>query len=81
MSLNRNRVYKVRLVRSGIQGFLGFINENVVCRPVTKRCIFLNIHEFLTGKGIESHHGKSICTAIEVTAIVMNNVSSITDGR
>ena len=75
-----NGVGKVRLIRSGIQGFDCFRNKNIIGSPASVWRITLNVHQFLAGESIKSHHGKGIDTAVKVTAVVMYGVGSISDG-
>ena len=79
MTLHRDRVDEIRLIRRIVQALLDLSDENVVGRPGTKRRIVLNIHELFARKGIKAHHGKCISPAIEISSVVMNGVRTISE--
>ena len=81
MSLYGDRIDEICLIRGGIHGLFGFVDQDIVGRPVTERCVFLNVHHFLTGKSIKAHHGKSVGATVKVTAVVVYNVCAVADGR
>ena len=80
MSLYRDGVYQIGLIRCGVQSLYCLADQNVVSRPASQRSIFLNVHTFLTGKGVKAHHGKSIGTAVEVATVIVYYMGAVSDG-
>ena len=74
-----DRIYKIGLVFCGIQGFYSFLNQYIIRWPVAVWCVLCDVHQLFTGKGIESHHGKSVVSAVESRGIIVNYMCSVTD--
>ena len=79
VTLYRNGVEEIRLIRSRIQCLGCLVNQNVVCRPGSNFIIFCDIHQLFAGKCIKSHLGEYFCTSVEVTTVVVQGMSGITD--
>ena len=74
-----NRVYKVGLVWRGIECFLRFADQDIVCRPGAKRRVFLDVHKLLARKRIKAELGKCIGAAVKVAAVVVDDMRAVSD--
>ena len=79
MSFYSDRVYKIGLVFCGVQSFYSFLNQYIIGWPVAIWCVLCDVHQFFTGKGIKSHHGKSIVSAVESSGIIVYYMCTVTD--
>ena len=79
MGTNCNCIGEICLFWCCIQTLDSLTHKNIVCCPVSIWCIFCNVHQLFTCKGIKSHHGKCIGTAVEITSVVVNHMGSITN--
>ena len=79
MTFHGNGIYEIGLVFRRVHSFYSFLYQHIIGRPVAIRRVLGDVHALLAGKGIESHHGKSIVAAVESSGIVMYDMRTITD--
>ena len=71
VTFHGNGIYEIGLVFRRVHSFYSLLYQHIISRPVAIRRVLGDVHALLAGKGIESHHGKSIVAAVESSGIVM----------
>ena len=79
VTFHGNGIYEIGLVFCRVHSFYSLLYQHIIGRPVAIRRVLGDVHALLAGKGIESHHGKSIVAAVESSGIVMYDMRTITD--
>ena len=79
VTFHGNGIYEIGLVFRRVHSFYSLLYQHIISRPVAIRRVLGDVHALLAGKGIESHHGKSIVAAVESSGIVMYDMRTITD--
>ena len=78
MSLHTDGEHKVLSFRS-VHGLHDVRHKYVIRRPSLRSCL-KDIHKLLAGVMIKSHLVKHLCAAVEITAVVVKRLRSISKG-